>query len=169
MNYPKGIYKIENFLSQEEIDVLLSSIEGDGFAESHPGNVTKDLNSESLEIMPLIGQRLMSYFDKAHSHIEIRKIMRLQKGQAMPIHSDGGYPDNEMSIVFGIAIYLNDNFGGGELYYPNLDIKIKPEKGSLVLHDAKLLHGVLPVTSGTRYAITTFIFGNEDTKFKYSS
>jgi predicted 2-oxoglutarate/Fe(II)-dependent dioxygenase YbiX len=68
--------------------------------------------------------------------------------------------------VFGIAIYLNEDFEGGELNYPDLNISIKPKKASILIHDAKLLHQVLPVAYGSRYSITTFVFGTESTKVK---
>ena len=58
----------------------------------------------------------------------------------------------------GAIIYLNSDFEGGELYYPNLDIVVKPEPGLLAIHPGtlKYLHGVKPVIGNTRYTLTSF-------------
>lgn len=55
-----------------------------------------------------------------------------------------------------ILAYLNDDYEGGELYFPDLDYSIKPKKGMLILFPGSLhyQHGVTPVTSGTRYTLS---------------
>jgi Rps23 Pro-64 3,4-dihydroxylase Tpa1-like proline 4-hydroxylase len=164
-----GIYEIENFLTEDEINGLLLSADPNGFIESHPGNIVQDLNPQSLEYISEISEKVLSCFDNADSHTQITKIRRLRDGEFMHPHKDGGYPDSKKTIVFGIAIYLNEDFQGGELNYPDLNISIKPKRSSMLIHDAKLLHQVLPVQSGSRYSITTFVFGTESTKFKQSN
>ncbi len=159
-----GVYEIENFLTEDEVKDLLLSVGSNEFTESHPGNIVKDLAPESSMLIPKIVNRLMSCFSGAHSNTRITNIRRLKDGEFMSAHKDGGYPDSEKTIVFGVAIYLNDDFTGGEINYPDLNISIKPKQSSVVIHDAKLLHQVLPVQSGSRYSITTFIFGDEKTK-----
>jgi Rps23 Pro-64 3,4-dihydroxylase Tpa1-like proline 4-hydroxylase len=161
-----GVYEIENFLTEDEVEGLLLSVDSNEFTESHPGNIVKDLVAESSKFVPAIVNRLMSCFSDAHSNTRITNIRRLKDGEFMSAHKDGGYPDSEQTIVFGVAIYLNDGFTGGEINYPDLNISIKPKRSSVVIHDAKLLHEVLPVKSGSRYSITTFIFGDETTKIK---
>jgi predicted 2-oxoglutarate/Fe(II)-dependent dioxygenase YbiX len=159
-----GIYEIENFLTEDEVNSLLLSVGSNEFTESHPGNIVKDLVPESSVVVPAIANRLMSCFSNAHSNTRITNIRRLKDGEFMSAHKDGGYPDSEQTIVFGVAIYLNDDFTGGEINYPDLNISVKPKRSSVVIHDAKLLHQVLPVKSGNRYSITTFVFGDETTK-----
>jgi hypothetical protein len=159
-----GIYEIENFLTEDEVNGLLLSVNSDEFTQSHPGNIVKDLVPESSKFIPEIVNRLMSCFTNAQSNTRISNIRRLKDGEFMYPHKDGGYPDSKQTIVFGVAIYLNDEFTGGEINYPDLNISINPKRLSIVIHDAKLLHQVLPVKSGIRYSITTFVFGDETTK-----
>jgi|SanBayMetagenome_1026888.scaffolds.fasta_scaffold50043_2 hypothetical protein len=161
-----GVYEIENFLTEDEVNGLLLSADPNGFIESHPGNIVQDLTSESLAYIPAISDRILSCFNNAQSHTKITNIRRLKDGEFMHPHKDGGYPNSKQTIVFGIALYLNDDFTGGELNYPNLNISIKPKKASMLIHDANLLHQVLPVASGSRYSITTFIFGKDSTTVK---
>lgn len=56
-------------------------------------------------------------------------------------------------------IYMNDNFDGGELYFPyHNNFEIKPKPGMLVIFSGNIFnpHGIRPITSGTRYVHTTF-------------
>jgi len=164
--HSQGIYEIENFLTEDELCALLLSASPDGFIESHSGNVVKDLIPESLACVPNISDRLLSYFENHQSHTQITNIRRLQDNQGMSAHTDGGYPNSKQKIIFGIAIYLNDDFLGGEISYPDLGLSIKPQTCSMVIHNAQLLHEVLPVTFGTRYSLTAFVFGDESTKVR---
>jgi hypothetical protein len=68
--------------------------------------------------------------------------------------SPNPFPTYDINSLF----YWNDDFEGGELYYPDHDIIIKPEPGLAVLHpgDIHYLHGVKMVTSGERYTTPAF-------------
>ncbi len=63
--------------------------------------------------------------------------------------------DRDLSVVY----FLNDDFEGGELVFPALDLSIKPEPGTLVCFpsDHNYIHGVNPVTSGHRYTLVTWL------------
>lgn len=61
-----------------------------------------------------------------------------------------------MSIVIGLSDITD--YEGGELVFNDLNIKIKLPKGSAVVFDAKLVHEVLPITSGKRYVLQAFLF-----------
>lgn len=164
VKHSNQINEIQGFLNDEEVNGILLSSDPNGFFESHPGNIVQNLIPKSLEYIPEISNRIMSCFNDAHSHTKITNIRRLKDNEFMHPHKDGGYPNSKETIVFGIAIYLNDDFEGGEINYPDLNLSIKPKRSSMIIHDAKLLHQVLPVKSGNRYSITTFIFGDEKTK-----
>lgn len=83
-------------------------------------------------------------------------LYRFRVGDEMKVHYDMGM---DPIIKYGAVLYLNDDYEGGEIYYPNLGIEIKPEAMSLVLHSSNMTHshGVKPVTKGTRYSLTTFL------------
>lgn len=68
--------------------------------------------------------------------------------------SPNPFPDYDLNSL----IYYNDEFDGGELYYPQHDIEIKPEPGLAVAHpgDIHFLHGVRPITSGERWTTPSF-------------
>jgi hypothetical protein len=82
---------------------------------------------------------------------------RKYKGTSTREHQDGS-PDG--SLVYATILYINEDFKGGELYFPELDISIKPKKGSLCVFDASnnWFHGVKTITEGTRYSIPIFVW-----------
>jgi hypothetical protein len=59
---------------------------------------------------------------------------------------------------YSSLIYLNEDYAGGELYFPEHNFSIKPEVGTLICFkgDENTLHGVKKVESGTRYTISLF-------------
>ena len=63
--------------------------------------------------------------------------------------------DRDLSVVY----FLNDDFEGGELVFPDLDLLIRPRSGTLVCFpsDHNFIHGVNPVTTGHRYTVVTWM------------
>lgn len=70
-------------------------------------------------------------------------------------YDDGPFINRVVSAI----VYLNDNYEGGELEFPNFKIKIKPEPGMLILFPSNYAYAHIahPVTSGTKYAIVTWV------------
>lgn len=77
-------------------------------------------------------------------------------GEYIEVHSDHSY--SHICVLSGVG-YINDDYEGGELFFDKLNIKIKPKAGDLYLYPSTYLysHASLPVTSGTKYAIVTFL------------
>lgn len=72
----------------------------------------------------------------------------------MPDGSPNPFPTYDINSLF----YWNDDFEGGELYYPQHDIVVKPKPGLAVVHpgDIHYLHGVKPIISGERFTTPAF-------------
>jgi len=59
-------------------------------------------------------------------------------------------------LEYAAVLYLNDDYEGGEIYFPNLEYSYAPKRGDLVIfpaNDEKYLHGVNKVLSGNRYTL----------------
>jgi Rps23 Pro-64 3,4-dihydroxylase Tpa1-like proline 4-hydroxylase len=166
IKHKDGIYEVEKFLTDEELQAILESTKEDNFIEVHPGNIVQDLNQHSLSFIPEICARMMSYFENPQSHTKITNIRRLKTNEFMYPHKDNDSKYTEHEIIFGVIIYLNDNFVGGELKYTDIGFSIKPKSASMVIHNTDIKHEVLPVISGNRYCLTSFIYGDSNTKFK---
>ena len=62
---------------------------------------------------------------------------------------------------FGLTINLNGGFEGGELRFPEYGPDLyRPPAGAAILFSSSLLHEVLPVTSGERFSLLSFLFAS---------
>jgi hypothetical protein len=85
------------------------------------------------------------------------QVVRWHEGQELTPHADNLEPDGRPNATphraFSSLIYLNDDYGGGETYFPGHGVRLTPEAGALVLFGAgpQYVHGVTRVTRGLRY------------------
>jgi hypothetical protein len=74
-------------------------------------------------------------------------------------NSDSHGEPNAFEINKYVAIlYLNGNYSGGELYFPDHSIEFKPSSYSLIIFPGGVenIHGVREILSGTRYTMVSF-------------
>jgi len=83
-------------------------------------------------------------------------LLKYSSNQEYKKHYDGG---TRIKRAISAIAYLNDDYEGGELEFPNFNVKIKPEAGMLILFPSNFAyaHIARPVTSGTKYALVTWI------------
>jgi hypothetical protein len=96
-----------------------------------------------------ITKRISPFFDGLYKVSEFAIINRQYPGVGLDEHKDQG---DDLTLVRAVLLYLNDDYEGGELYFPQLDFSIKPPAGSLLTFPAieRWTHGVTPVR-GDRY------------------
>lgn len=146
---------IHNFLSDEECDVLVQ--EATTSQKWKPQNENTGifiLKSKNHNILIDINKRVSGLFDKELHTQMIRMIHKTNSDSFWEEHSDDAGGEE---IKYGVVLYLNEDFEGGELIYPKLDLEIKPKKGMLVYHLGSEKHRVSKVISGNRYTLTSFI------------
>ncbi len=92
-----------------------------------------------------------------HEHYHM---LKYSEGEEYKPHYDGG---TVMGRSISAICYLNSDYEGGELEFPNFNFKIKPEPGMLVLFPSNYAyqHIAHPVKSGTKYALVTWIKDRE--------
>jgi hypothetical protein len=74
-------------------------------------------------------------------------------------NSDNHGEPNAFEINKYVAIlYLNGDYEGGDLYFPDHDISFKPTPYALITFPGGVenIHGVTEITSGTRYTMVSF-------------
>jgi Rps23 Pro-64 3,4-dihydroxylase Tpa1-like proline 4-hydroxylase len=78
-------------------------------------------------------------------------ISKYSTGKSMGPHVDDYNNGDDPNI--SVVLYLNDNYEGGEINFPNQNITIKPEAGSIVIFPSvdPYYHQSLPVISGVKY------------------
>lgn len=75
------------------------------------------------------------------------------EGQQFKIHADHGPHYN---TTVSIVVYLNDDYEGGELYFPRLDkLTYSPKIGDIAVFPSNYIyeHASLPMKNGTKYCI----------------
>lgn len=90
-------------------------------------------------------------------------INRWIPGSTLGLHCDNmsEWPEEapiHQHRAYGSILYLNDDFKGGNTYYPHFKTAINPKIGRLVIHPAtyEYLHGMSEVKETTRYTISAF-------------
>lgn len=76
-------------------------------------------------------------------------IRKYDTGYEMGPHSDTYTGSKDFGI--SAVVYLNDNYEGGELSFPEYNVKLKPEAGSIVMFPSNTVHEALAVTKGEKY------------------
>ena len=83
------------------------------------------------------------------------------EGCGMGLHDDMYHnsddPDQREKVhVYSSVHYLNDDYQGGELVFPDLDLTINPEKNMLLLFGCHHKHRGNPSTGGIKISSTKF-------------
>lgn len=164
-----GIYEIENFINDDECKEILQIVnlakEEDWFCE-RDDYTTPDFwfgksmffNQNQPVVIQNINKRLEDLFMFSCGMSSMTNISRYSKGDAMGRHKDNHTKNGDIHSAYGVVLYYNDDYLGGEIEYPEINIKIKPKSKSLIIHSGDILHGTCPVISDDiRYFSTAFI------------
>ncbi len=110
-----------------------------------------------------VTQRLRMFYElTAPVFADTVQLVRWRPGMSMPSHADRANPDGSAHGMpfrdFASIVYLNDHYAGGELYFPRLDLVVKPARGMLLAFTGGWHHehGVLKVVSGDRLTMPAF-------------
>lgn len=117
------------------------------------GLIKEPMLSVTNKIKTRIADYIENKFDSL-AHCDTIDFIRWQDGKQMPLHRDA--MEIYMYRDWGSILYLNDDYEGGHTYYPELELDVKPQIGSLVVHEGDVLHGVRPISGNTRYTIASF-------------
>ncbi len=79
---------------------------------------------------------------------------RYQPGQYFAPHFDGCFRrSDEEESELTLMVYLNDDFGGGETTFNDLEHSVRPVRGSALLFFHTQRHEGCAVTSGVKYVV----------------
>jgi hypothetical protein len=155
-----GVWIYNNFIN--DIDLIVKKCSDEftqpGFYETDVieeygailSEITKSKNVFPVQIRNLVyrsvGQDVAVHTDVVNVECAIRDI-------EVDEYSDVKKVDKDMAYLSYI-VYINDNYEGGEIFYPEYDFVYKPKAGDLVVHDVNIVHGVSRITSGNRITFT---------------
>lgn len=185
----KNIGFFENFITENEIETILkeckkhepqydnSHTHGKSIASQQLGN--EILNNFASYMIPRIADNATKFYNMDQLTDRPFQYTFHPSGTYLDPHTDviGWEPKHDEKNEYSTQekyfpyfwsghlsniIYLNDDFDGGELFFPDFDIEIKPKPGMLAVFpgNTHYLHGVRKTSGNTRYTCTLW------TKFK---
>lgn len=135
---------------------------------SETNSLLQSTNQLLFGQIAIIQQLLYQHYGVKFSQVETCSILRYKPGQFYKRHIDNlllptrldevaqGVPTRDVSIVG----YLNDDFEGGETFFDRQNIKVKPQKGSVLVFPSYYTHPhqSLPILKGQKYSFTSWLF-----------
>jgi len=173
MHYNPPIFVVENFLSKNECQFLMSAcdscferakvVAGKGDGEIHPDRTNSSF-SFAREDVPILMDKISRLTNKPADQCEPPQISRYRYGEEYKPHYDS-FDVSEAGIrslqkggqrVTTVLVYLNDVEIGGQTAFPKIGIEIKPKQGTALVFfpattggevDENTLHAALPAVS----------------------
>jgi hypothetical protein len=171
--YPE-IYEIEDFVTVEQqekiLDYCANLKDSDWYSDDeYVSDFFKDKvnNISNVDIFAEIDKKIKTLVSGCFILSPINLIRHLENDFMYP-HTDYHKDNKQVKESktyhrYGLIVYYNDDYQGGELNYPNIGIVHKPKARSLMIHAGNHLHGTTRVIGKSpRYCSTTFFIGNKD-------
>lgn len=186
---PKGIYVEENALTTQECAAILEIARQQGSSRlklidienSTPEKVVRRYDDNRItQRVDMSGHQdildePVLRFIKSHIEpsmscqvewFEEPHILQYEPGGFYASHADsetlqpsGNLWERVLDRDVSMLLYLDDDYEGGELAFPNFDYTLRPRAGMLVFFpsDSRFRHAALPVTQGVRHAIVSWV------------
>jgi predicted 2-oxoglutarate/Fe(II)-dependent dioxygenase YbiX len=133
---------------------LLRAIE-DSSASTAEVTQTFDRDLEIFNRLRLDVSRLLA----KNFGLSVRKFSNLSISRYPPGSFVGRHRDTttfSTPRMVTVILYLNDEYEGGKLIFPDIGVTYQPAKGDVVLFLSEYFHAVSTVTSGHRYCVIFF-------------
>lgn len=167
------IIVLKEFSTKEEAATLYTYLSSMYLAAKERDDSIKrtDLADESLKIINQLEQKYIDFATKNLDFVVEPKFSTLKNyvywepGKRMLPHYDNLGGDHSAPVMYGCVYYLNDDFEGGELWYPNQGVEYRPVAGEMILHPGsrEYSHGVREIISGLRISAGSFITQKDQT------
>jgi hypothetical protein len=159
-----------DFISPEACDFLMrfyeENIEQLGRADFNPEFSFRTIGFSAIdmrrdepsrlakELLNRMRLKLVNLLKNEHAlpqvYPELTQIVKWPTGSAQGVHLD----DVETFTTYAAIIYLNDDFVGGQTFFPSLGVAFPPKRGTVVAFQGRVLpHGVMRVAEGVRYTL----------------
>ena len=151
--------KTQFFCEQKFLPILENLNKEDPFYE--------ELHSLVKRLTEPLEEAMEHYFNSypiARLNVKKREnsisLLKYGSGGYLPPHSDQGIS----SRVISVLIYLNDDYEGGNINFPNSKISMKPKAGSIIFFPSNYIyvHSIDEVKSGYRYVLPNWFHNRLD-------
>jgi hypothetical protein len=122
-----------------------------------------DMHEEIFQILKSCIDDYANYWGISVNYYEAFNFVKYEgEGQQFRIHADHG---PFYACTVSAVIYLNDDYDGGELYFPRLDkLVYKPKAGDIAVFPSNYIyeHASLDMVSGTKYCVVVMTDLNDN-------
>jgi hypothetical protein len=130
-----------------------------------PSPPTKEMDDEIYQIVTRLASKIQKYNPSIKISTDSGYQLRKIHGETR-LHSDGtlSVPSRNPRSM-SLIIALNDDYEGGEMYFPNQEFKIRLKRGQAIAFPPYWTHphGVTSPLNGTyRYTINTWFLEKEN-------
>ena len=152
------LYEFQKFVDPNCCDEICACIPRtptrQNISDSYYANRTRNIHDfemrikeKLLKIENDIFMKVQDAFNDTDLVIDFTDVVACNDKHIMPVHADAfdiktGKP-NECELkerIYTAVLYLNEDFVGGETYFPLLFRDVTPEKGKLAIYPSDLLH-----------------------------
>ena len=174
-NSENSVYNIqitENVLSKKEHDILINFVISTDSWYTQPWGVkiceTTTMPEQVIDVLEkvfrIIQQKCEDIYNAKLRVFERREVhlVKFEQGYKMNRHVD-------TTGDFAAIYYINDDYDGGEINFPNHNLKIKPKSNSFITFPSNehYVHEVLENTKKERYSSTLW-FNFEGSEYRGS-
>ena len=152
----------------EQSDTLFWEKSGIGSGEDKDQNYRTSKGINFNETLPFWAQEVQKFYIEAvndyRNHFDLLinqdegfNMLRYEKTNKYDFHVDTSWTNYR--VLSGL-IYLNPSeYQGGETFFKYFDLKVKPEKPTIVLFPSNYiyLHAAMPVEEGVKYILVTWM------------
>lgn len=177
LNEEPLIVKFQNVLSEDECNALIerskNRLKRSKLANQEVSAIRTSsgmfFEENESPLIAQIEQRISALMHLPLKNAEGLQVLHYEIGQQFKPHFDYFKEDNpksENNRISTLVIYLNDVEAGGETTFPNLNLAVKPEKGSAVYFEyfyqnpqlnELTLHSGEPVKRGEKWIATQWM------------
>jgi len=170
------IHEFENFLPSSECDTIINWFDS---VEKMPTNNSNLFNGRQINYLNIkddnikklvnyyrfkVTQLAMKIFNEEELYPNYTDIVLWEPGGGMLVHSDNSNADGTPNFWayrhYSGVLYLNDDFLGGETFFPDHGpLFIKPKKGKFAIYPSgvEYNHGVATVVGKNRYTMPIWL------------
>jgi hypothetical protein len=160
-NSINNIQYTENVLSQDEHKQILDFVKTRESWTIQPWDskviifheMPKEILNSLNKVFTLAYEKSKNFYDIKINFFEdlSLNLLKFEKDFYLKQHID---TESSESNHIASVYYINDDYTGGEINFPNYKLKIKPKPNSLIVFpgNENYLHEVVEITSGDRYS-----------------
>lgn len=156
----------DNFITEEDAKTLINEIKNPSEVNPYPSYYSDRYGGTAFPYNNTVQTILKKYSDLANkTHKDLNGFIDpiytfkafgswWRPGTSGPVHTDA--QDPEPWIEWSTVVYLNDEYTGGQIYFPRQGFSYQPKKYSAVFFPSagtEYLHGISEILSGNRFTM----------------